>query len=683
MRNMNIAYEVTENGKKLTEKLRLIADNMISTREKSEVEYRPYRKASFVNRDLRREIKFDLGELFGKHNKGDYAYIAVSLLCQKATEASVLMFGAESVSVNGITYLMDETEEFNDKNKLNVYLKEGYNELIFKCVAGDKEFKMEYTVGHVFWPSLWTCDYLLWVRDCIPMEEYIGEQGFAVTELVKCGENKSFEACSIQYPPSSEDDSVIDFMKLYGNESGSYAMSVSYARCDGKFLIMPLGDEAEVYINGKKSDCNVNVKKDDEICVISKRSKDGWGFECKTNDILHLPIVTSQRNKGISWIHIGSFKDGALRKIQFKDTYETADGNLTYWRFTEEDTYLRPYLDTCFYGQWFYGLMVGEYGLLRASRYSDEYYEYFEESMRVLVDYFHYMKYDAEMFGTSTFLKRSVKTHDLDSIGTIGMNLYELYIRTEDAEYKNKIKSVMDNLIENMYTHIPRMSDGTFYRKQTMWADDTYMSCPFLVRMGKLTGETKYFDEAVKQLKLYTQKLYIDEWNVFAHIFWPQEGRNNHVPWGRGNGWVYLSFAEVIEQLPKDYAGRDELIEIFKKAVKGLVKFQDKCGMWHQVLCDESSYHETSCTAIFTIAILKGIKLGILSREEYLPVMKKAVNGLLDYGVDECGNVWGVCRGSGCSDDAQYYASLKTILNDDHGTGVVMAAIAELEEQLI
>lgn len=679
---MSNVHKFTENAKKITEKISLITDNMISINERKEIDYRPYKKVPFVTRDLREAVKINLGEFFCEYNEGDYAYVSVSILSQKATTVAVLVDGVECIYLNGQCYNLEETEVAFGKRNIELYLRKGYNTLSFKCVAKKDTFKMEYTVGHVSWPFLWTCDYLLWVRDCIPVDEYVGEQGMAISELIKKDENKSLEESKIIYPNKAKDDSIVDFEKLYAEEKGEYVLSLSYAKANGIIEIITKNSEIKIYINKVLSQNGTKVNAGDEICVISKRGETGWGFECASNNILYLPFVKSERNTGTHWIHIGAFADGELKDIQFTSTYVTADNSMTYWRFTEEDTYLRPYLDTSFYGQWFYGLMVGEYGLLRASEYNVEYYKYFEDSMRILVDYFKYMKYDAKMFGTSTFLKRSVELPDLDSIGTIGMNLCELYIRTEDQKYREKIRYVLDNLVQAIDKNIVKMTDGTFYRHTTMWLDDTYMSCPFLVRMGNLTGVTKYYDEAIKQLKLYTQKLFMKEWNVFAHIFWPLEQRNNNIPWGRGNGWGYLSFAEVIEHLPEDYNGRDELIDIFKEAVDGLIKLQDECGMWHQVLNMKDSYCETSCTALFAIAISKGIKLGIFDKESYLPIIKKAVNGVMEYGVDECGNVLNVCRGSGCCDSAEYYAQLKTIINDDHGVGVVIAALCELKEQI-
>lgn len=657
----------------LKDKINLILKRMFETRPQEEIKLMPYVKPSFATRNLRQDISIDLNGLFPYANCGDFAYISTAVKSSDNTEVSLLVYGAEFFYINGEKKeVCGEAYEQNSKifTIVKINVNKGFNTLVFKCVKDKDFFGLDYQISHVNYPFLWVCDYLLWERDTIPLPEFEDEQGFCVSELIKTGEQKNCFECEAVFPPLPSEDNIIDFNLLY--DAGYTAWALSFAK-EGGTLNLKSESPIKIYVNGKES---TDVKKGDTILVMCQKTSDAWGFESLSNDILCLPQLTSKRQ--LHWLLLGGFEDKALPEIQFTAPYTAANGEATFWRFSDPDTYLRPYLDTCFFGQWFYGLMVGHYGILRASEYNPEYYSYFKDSMSILAKYFRYMRYDAALFGDSTFLKRSVKTDDLDSIGTIGMNLYELYIRETDEGLKEDILYVLNVLADSIYKIIPRMEDNTFYRIHTMWADDTYMSCPFLVRMGNLTGNTKYYDEAVLQLKNYTKKLYIESKNIFSHIYFPEDKKANLVAWGRGNGWVYLAFAEVIEHLPKDYPGKDELEAIFKKAVCGLIALQDSDGMWHQVLNMPSSYQETSCTAIFSIALSKGIKLGILDADIYLPVIKRAVDGLIKISIMQNGDISGVCRGSGCSYDASYYASLATICGDDHGTGVVIAAMCEL-----
>ena len=666
------------NKSEYIEKIKFIADRMLKTRPREKVVLRPYIKADFVTRTLRRGVHIDLKSYYGCAEDGCGAYVSVNVRCQKKAVIALTVRGAVAFTVNEKTYKTcgtDSVKTCKDGEIFHIDLNEGDNLVVFKCVCAGGVFELYYNCAHVYWPEYWTCDYLLWVRDTVPTDEYEGEQGFCLSELIGAGEDKSYEDCGVLFPPPSESDSVVDFSKLYGGESGEYAAAYSVAGCDGELEVRPLGG-CEVFINGVKTD-RVTVNAGDEIKVVCKRNNEAWGFECLSEGVLSRPSLAHNRKNGCHWLALGSFKDGEFPTVQFKEPYENADGGLTFWRLADGQTYLRPYLDASFYGQWFYAIMVGELGLLYCSEYNDEYYKYFYDSMSILYEYYRYMQYDKQQFGDTPFLKRSVRKGDLDSIGTIGTNLCELYARETDADKKDKILYVLNDLVKSIYSNIPRMEDGCFYRIDTMWADDTYMSCPFLVRMGGITGDERYYNEAVKQLTLYTDRLYMESENIFSHIYFPDKKRANGVPWGRGNGWVYLTFIDVIEHLPENFDGRDELVGIYKRAVGGLKAVQGENGLWHQVLNMPSSYSETSCTAIFSIAVARGIQAGILEREEYLPVVERAINGLLEYSGDENGDVIGVCRGSGCKDDPNYYAGLETIKNDDHGTGMVLRALRE------
>ena len=671
---MVVEKNVGENKESLRDVAGVICRNIIALNPAENVVYRPYSKEKFVKRELGAFVKINLNEFFGNGDSGDYCYVEVNLLCQCDTMVLLTVKGAEEVWVNGI-----KKDYADNEHHISAALRKNDNSLVFKCCKQHNNFGVEYMVSYPCYPWLWTCDYILWVRDSFPVYEYMGEQGFSVSELVCAKEVKQWSECKIIYPKKTSSDENVDFNLLYGNEKGRYAFTYTCVKKDGVFKLSGSKKYVKIFVNGEeRKGLETDVKENDVIYIVSERNNENWGYVCESCNIIGLPFVTSNRKDGLHYIHIGAFNEKTIPDFSIDSPCINAGGEYTFWRFTDEKTYLRPYLDTSLFGQWFYGIMVALNGLMNARDVSEEYYSYFEKSMTVLAKFYRYMQYDAQKFGDSTFLKRSIHTADLDSIGTIGMNMYELYVRTSDSKLKKEIMYILETLAKSVYTKIPRLADGTFCRKDVIWADDTYMSCPFLVRMGRLTGNTKYYDEVVSQLKHYFELMFLEDKGVFAHIYWVNEKRNNGVPWGRGNGWVYLSFAEVLENLPENYPGKDELEKLFVKAVEGLVKYQAQSGRWRQVLTMEASYGETSCTAIFCMALEKGIKLGILDRRIYLPIVKKAVEGIIKYSVDESGNILGVCRGSGCCDDAGYYASLGTVLNDAHGTGVVVSAICGL-----
>jgi len=134
-----------------------------------------------------------------------------------------------------------------------------------------------------------------------------------------------------------------------------------------------------------------------------------------------------------------------------------------------------------------------------------------------------------------------------------------------------------------------------------------------------------------------------------------------------------------LERIPEDHTGRCELIKIFREFAEGIREVQDKTGMWHQVLDMPETYQETSCTGMFALGMIRGVKHGWIN-QSYIENIHLAVNAIIKYALDSEGNVLGVCKGSGCSYEPKYYAQLQTVANDDHGTGIILALLSEYEE---
>ena len=617
--------------------IKKIAANMIKTRPRDEVKLRPFIKYPGVEREILGYINIDLDKIYPDAKQGDYVYVKTFLLVPHDGKIALTTKGNVSVVYRG--ELVPDTEKTAE---LDAY--EGMNETVFRCVKDEKGFKFSYIATTVYYTAMWATDYLYWIRPVLD-GEYSGEEGMYISGL-----------CSEEYvmPSPTACTGYIDFTKLFG---GRYALALTYAGADFE---PDFG--GSVYVDGAPYTGGV-VKAGSQVAVIFERS-DKWGFD--GNGDFYAPQLTSARENGKAWLLL-ELEDDTLPEIQFKKPY--AKG---FWRLAD-GSYVRPYLDTSFFGKWFYALMVGQYGLMNAAQYLDaHFYDYFVDSMQIMADHFDYMRYDASVFGAPTFLERSIRLADLDSIGTMGMNLCELYRINKD---KN-VLAVIEALRDAMYKNIPRFEDGTFNRKETMWSDDTFMSCPFLVRLWQVTGDDKYLQECVDQLAGFYKKLYISEKDLFSHIFFVNDGKASRVPWGRGNGWVFITLTEVMMRMSETDPRFTALLDIFRGFAKGIAAVQDQNGMWHQVMTMSDTYEETSCTGMFAIGMLRGAVHGWIDKE-YIGNTERAVAALCEKSIDTEGNVLGVCRGSGCSYDPGYYAQLGTIDNDDHGTGIILTLFAE------
>ena len=241
-----------------------------------------------------------------------------------------------------------------------------------------------------------------------------------------------------------------------------------------------------------------------------------------------------------------------------------------------------------------------------------------------------YFRKNKETFGT---VKASgwpviLYMRALDHCGSIGAALIKTYQRNPDPRYKELIDIVADYISNQQF----RLEDGTLARHRpqeaSVWADDLYMSVPFLAQMGDLTGDRSYLDDAVRQILQQADRLFIKEkglfdhgWNVTSADYDPR------FYWGRANGWTVMAMAELLSVLPEDHPGRDKVLHLYRSLLRSAAELQDGTGFWHNMLDKTDTYLETSCTAMFTYAIAKGINEGWINHV-YGPVAQTGWNAI-------------------------------------------------------
>ena len=265
----------------------------------------------------------------------------------------------------------------------------------------------------------------------------------------------------------------------------------------------------------------------------------------------------------------------------------------------------------------------------------------------------------------------------LDDCGSIGAAMIKTYLKDKNDSYLGLINRTAEHISNNQF----RLEDGTLARHrpqyESVWADDMYMSVPFLANMGVLTGDNKYFDDAVRQVLQMADHLYITEKELFDHGW---NATSSHYDpcfyWGRANGWVLMSMAEVLSVLPANYHDRDEILHLYRSMVHSLANLQDGDGFWHNLLDKNDTYQETSCTAMFTYAIAKGINEGWISHV-YGPVALTGWNATQTR-VLENGAVDGTCEGTTFAHDNTYYYHRGKSIYATHGYGPVLYAGAEM-----
>ena len=104
----------------------------------------------------------------------------------------------------------------------------------------------------------------------------------------------------------------------------------------------------------------------------------------------------------------------------------------------------------------------------------------------------------------------------------------------------------------------------------------------------------------------------------------------------------------------------------YKLMMAGLRLYQGPSGLWHQLVDDPTAWDETSCTGMFTYALIVGIKHGWLDADEFGDVARRGWIGLCRH-INAEGNVNDVCVGTNEKDDTQYYLDRPRAVGDLHG----------------
>ncbi|MGD0769225.1 MAG: glycoside hydrolase family 88 protein [Tepidisphaeraceae bacterium] len=276
--------------------------------------------------------------------------------------------------------------------------------------------------------------------------------------------------------------------------------------------------------------------------------------------------------------------------------------------------------------------------------------------------------------GDVTFL---LSPTSLDDCGSVGASL----IQARRAGVGPDLKIVIDRIADYISHKQLRLDDGTLARPRpfhnSVWADDSYMSIPFLSQMGALTGDSKYLDDAATQMLDFAHYLYIPSAGFFTH-HWNTANPDDQPRyyWGRANGWMTLAMADLLDVLPKDHPLRDRILRLFRANAQALASAQAGDGLWHQMLDRTDTYTETSCSAMFVYALAHGVNRGWLDAGAYGPVAQAGWDGLTTR-IDAEGHVTGTCVGTGYADDFVYYYH-RPAVDDIHGYGPVLLAGSEL-----
>ena len=290
----------------------------------------------------------------------------------------------------------------------------------------------------------------------------------------------------------------------------------------------------------------------------------------------------------------------------------------------------------------------------------------------------YYKKVYAKDQGIDKNVRRVVDPHALDDAGAICCSMIKSVL---GGEKDPQLRALIDNYADYILNKEYRLSDGTFARirpqNNTLWLDDMFMGIPTVAYMGKLTGDSKYYDEAAKQVLQFAQRMFVPEKGLFRHGWVESMETHPAFHWGRANGWAILTMCEVLDVLPADHPKRGEILNLLKAHAAGLAKLQQHDGFWHQLLDRDDTYLEASATAIYTYCLSHAVNQGWLDAKVYGPVAQLGWHAVAS-SVNQKGQVEKVCVGTGMGFDPAFYAYRPCHVMAAHGYGPVLWAGAEM-----
>lgn len=221
--------------------------------------------------------------------------------------------------------------------------------------------------------------------------------------------------------------------------------------------------------------------------------------------------------------------------------------------------------------------------------------------------------------------------------------------------------------------HIKYYQQGLTWQTR-LWIDDMFMITAVQAQAFRASGKRYFIDRTAREMVVYLDSLQRDN-GLFYHA--------PDVPyfWGRGDGWMAAGSAELLRILPEDNPDRPRIMEGYKKMMASLLKYQSETGMWRQLIDDAGSWPETSCTGMFTYAMIIGVQNGWLDKEIYGRAVRKAWLALVTY-LDANGDISEVCQGTNKKNDRQYYLDRQRIKGDMHGQAPVLWCAAALSGEM-
>lgn len=227
------------------------------------------------------------------------------------------------------------------------------------------------------------------------------------------------------------------------------------------------------------------------------------------------------------------------------------------------------------------------------------------------------------------------RLYDADDI-CVAQTYIDMYNKFKDLHMVESTFARVEWIVNNPSKGSVDFQERKYFRERWTWCDALFMAPPVYSRLYTLTGNKKYMYFADAEFKATYNHLYDKTEKLFyrdSRYFGKLESNGKKVFWGRGNGWVIGGLVEILKTLSvDDKEFRPFYEKLFIEFATRLSEIQGEKGYWHASLLDPKAYPspETSSTGFIVYGLAYGINQGYLSKQAFLPVVKKGWKALVE-----------------------------------------------------
>jgi rhamnogalacturonyl hydrolase YesR len=241
----------------------------------------------------------------------------------------------------------------------------------------------------------------------------------------------------------------------------------------------------------------------------------------------------------------------------------------------------------------------------------------------------------------------------------------ELARRTHDPRYVAAVLRAADLGFEPDGS----MKEAMPYHQE--FSDSIFMGTAIVAQAGALTGERKYFDMAARHLT-FMQKLDRRADGLYRH----QPATD--AAWGRGNGFAALGLALTLAELPRDHPAYASTLASYRELMAALLPFQNRDGLWRNVIDYPGAYAEFSATAMIGYSLARGVREGWISGHDYERAVARAWSAV-NTRASSSGELVDVCESTARMTSLEQYVHRAAILGPDpRGGAMAMMFATEL-----